>query len=375
MSKVSTGSIVPKGPDVCRYDLVSLGEVMLRLDPGERRIETATSFDVWEGGGEYNVAKAISSVFGMRSAIVTALVDNPVGRLIERLMLQGRIDSSFVQWRAFDDVGWQCRNGLNFTERGFGVRAALGVTDRGHSAASQITPDDVDWENLFGTLGVRWFHTGGIYAALSGSAAEVIATACNVARDHGTVISYDLNYRASLWRATGGEERSHAVNRNLVKMVDVVFGNEEDFRASLGIEIPGVSDIDAVAGWDVYRSAYGKVIDEVRSRFPNVKGVMITLRRVKSASKNDWSAIGYWDDTIVEAPFLHDLDILDRVGGGDGFASGCIYALLSGKDGHDAIRYGTAHGALVMTTPGDSSMATVADVEKLVAGRSPRVVR
>ncbi|MCL4435023.1 MAG: sugar kinase [Actinobacteria bacterium] len=360
---------------MCRYDLVSLGEVMLRLDPGEHRIEMAKSFEVWEGGGEYNVAKAISSVFGMRSAIVTALVDNPVGHLIERLMLQGRIDSSFVQWRAFDDVGLQCRNGINFTERGFGVRAAHGVADRGHSAASQIAPDEVDWKKLFGAIGVRWFHTGGIYAALSESTPEVIATACKVASSYGTVISYDLNYRASLWRANGGEQWAHAVNRNLVKKVDVLFGNEEDFRTSLGIDIPGVNDIDGVVDWDIYRRAYSEVIDEVRSVFPNVKGIMITLRRVKSASRNDWGAIGYWNDAIVEVPFLRDMDIMDRIGGGDGFASGFIYALLAGKDGHDAIRYGIAHGALAMTTPGDSSMATIGDVERLVGGQSPRVIR
>jgi len=199
--------------DEARYDEVSLGEVMLRLDPGEGRIRSARSFVVWEGGGEYNVARGLRRCFGQRTAIITALADNDVGWLIEDLMLQGGVDTSFVQFMPFDGVGRSARNGLNFTERGFGVRGARGVSDRGHTAASQLAPDAVDWDYLFGELGVRWLHTGGIYAALSATTPDVIEAAMTAARRHGTIVSYDLNYRPSLWQAVGGSAAAQQVNR------------------------------------------------------------------------------------------------------------------------------------------------------------------
>ncbi|HEX8153170.1 MAG TPA: sugar kinase, partial [Thermoanaerobaculia bacterium] len=227
-------------PESCRYDLVSLGEVMLRLDPGEGRIATARSFTAWEGGGEYNVARGLRRCFGLRTAIVTALVDNPVGRLIEDLMLQGGTDLSFVRWVSDDGVGRRSRNGLNFTERGFGVRAALGSSDRGHTAVSQLRPGDIDWERLFTGSGARWFHTGGIFAALSETTPDVAREAMKAARKHGVVVSYDLNYRPSLWKGIGGPEKAREVNRELVSLVDVLFGNEEDFSVALGFEVEGV---------------------------------------------------------------------------------------------------------------------------------------
>src|SRR6185369_10975347 len=220
----------------CRWDEISLGEVMLRLDPGEGRIHTTRQFRAWEGGGEYNVARGLRRCFGLRTAVLTAFADNEVGRLLEDLILQGGVDTSFVRWVPYDGIGRTVRNGLNFTERGFGVRGAVGVSDRGRTAAAQLRPEDVDWEHLFGTLGVRWLHTGGIYAALSETTPDVIEAAMVAAKRHGTVVSYDLNYRPSLWKAIGGQARARA------RHVDVMLGNEEDFTACLGFSVP---DTDA----------------------------------------------------------------------------------------------------------------------------------
>jgi 2-dehydro-3-deoxygluconokinase len=225
----------------CRFDLVALGEVMLRLDPGDARIATARQFRVWEGGGEYNVARGLKRCFGLDTAIVTALVDNPIGRLVQDLMYQGGVDQSYVRWVADDGVGRTVRNGLNFTERGFGVRGAVGCSDRANSAASQLKPGDVDWDAVFAE-GVRWFHTGGVFAALSDTTAELALEAARAARLHGAVVSYDLNYRPSLWKARGGPDAAAAVNRELVGNVDVLFGNEEDFSAALGYDVEGLDD-------------------------------------------------------------------------------------------------------------------------------------
>src|SRR5246500_2951433 len=226
-----------KPAEACRYDIVALGEVMLRLDPGEGRISTARAFQVWEGGGEYNVARGLRRCFGCRAALVTALADNDVGRLIEDLILRGGVDTSWITWLPFDGVGRATRNGLNFTERGFGVRGAIGCSDRGHTAAAAMSSDDVDWNRIFGTDGTRWFHTGGIFAALSETTAGLAAEAMQVARRHGAVVSYDLNYRPSLWKSIGGTPRAAAVNRELVQHVDVLLGNEEGFSKALGFEM------------------------------------------------------------------------------------------------------------------------------------------
>jgi len=361
-----------KAAEQCRFDLVSLGEVMLRLDPGEDRVRDARGFRVWEGGGEYNVARGLRRCFGMRTAVVTALADNDVGRLVEDLMLQGGVDLSFLRWAAYDGVGRVVRNGLNFTERGFGVRGALGVSDRGHTAASQLKPDDVDWERLFGELGVRWFHTGGIYAGLSESTPAVIEAAMAAARKHGTVISYDLNYRPSLWKAVGGQARAQEVNKRLAAYVDVMIGNEEDFTACLGLAVPGADEQLTTLPIEGFKS----MISAAATAFPNFRVIATTLRSVRSATRNDWSGIA-WSaaDGFAQATARPDLEILDRVGGGDSFASGLIYGLMTGKPLAQAVEYGAAHGALAMTTAGDTSTARLAEVEALVKGASARVQR
>jgi 2-dehydro-3-deoxygluconokinase len=360
----------PAGKD--RYDAVSLGEVMLRLDPGETRISCARTFRVWEGGGEYNVARGLRRVFGLRTAIVTALVDNPVGRLVEDCIFNGGVDTDLIRWLPFDGIGESARNGLNFTERGFGVRGAVGVSDRGHTAASQMAPGDVDWEGLFGDTGSRWFHTGGIFAALSDSTAQTVIEAVKVAKRHGTIVSYDLNYRPSLWRRRGGMESAQEVNREIAPYVDVMIGNEEDFTACLGFEVPGGDP-----GLErVEAESFGVMIEEVARTYPNLAVIATTLRTVRSASSNDWGAVAWSRQSgLVTSTQRPALEIFDRVGGGDSFASGLICGLLEGEDLATAVEYGAAHGALAMTTPGDVSMATRAEVIKLAHGGGARVER
>jgi 2-dehydro-3-deoxygluconokinase len=354
----------------CRFDLVSLGEVMLRLDPGEGRVATTRGFQVWEGGGEYNVARGLRRCFGLRTAIVTALVDNPVGRLVEDLMLQSGCDLSWLRWVADDGVGRSARNGLNFTERGFGVRAALGCSDRGHTAVSQLKPGDVDWESLFAG-GVRWFHTGGIFAALSETTPLVAREAMEAARRHGVIVSYDLNYRPSLWKGIGGAEKARAVNRELVSLVDVLFGNEEDFSVALGFDIEGVDEHHATLPADAFKQMIGRVC----AGFPSLQVVATTLRVARTATRNDWGAIAWCDGEFFEATTRPDLEILDRVGGGDSFASGLIYGFLTSRGPAWAVECGAAHGALAMTTPGDTSMATLSEVERVMKGGTARVSR
>lgn len=356
----------------CRYDAVSLGEVMLRLDPGELRIRTARNFDVWEGGGEYNVVRGLARVFGLRSAAITSLVDNEVGRLVESLIQGGGVDNSFIHWADDDGSGRTARNGLNFTERGYGLRKAKGVSDRGHTAISQLKPSDVDFDDLFGELGVRWLHTGGIYAALSEQAAETAIAAAQAAKKYGTVVSYDLNYRPSLWKSIGGQSRAQEVNREVARYVDVMLGNEEDFSAGLGFEIEGVDEHLSALPIDAFRNMIGQVAEE----FDNFKVITTTLRTVKSASLNDWGALA-WSraDGVLQATDRTDVEILDRVGGGDSFASGVIYGLMTGRSLQTALEYGAAHGALAMTTPGDTSMVSLSDVLHLAGGGSARVDR
>jgi 2-dehydro-3-deoxygluconokinase len=357
--------------DGCRWDLVSLGEVMLRFDPGEERITTTRTFRVWEGGGEYNVARGLARCFGLRTAIVTAFADNPIGRLVDDLMRTGGVDRSLVRWVPYDGAGRGARNGLNFTERGFGVRAAVGCSDRGHTAISQVRPGEIDWDAIFAGDGARWFHTGGIFAALSETTALVAQEAMEAARRAGVVVSYDLNYRPSLWKGIGGQGRAVEVNRELASLVDVMLGNEEDFTAALGYPVEGVdgtfSSLDP--------SAFGRMIERVVADYPGIRVVATTLRAATTASRNDWGAVCWMGGRLVEARRRHDLEILDRVGGGDSFASGLIYGLLTGADPQRAVEYGAAHGALAMTTPGDTSMATLEEVERLVASDEARVRR
>jgi 2-dehydro-3-deoxygluconokinase len=354
----------------CRFDEMSLGEVMLRLDPGEGRIHTTRHFHVWEGGGEYNVARGLRRCFGQRTAIVTALADNPIGRLIEDLMLQGGVDLSFVRWIKYDGVGREARNGLNFTERGFGPRGGVGCSDRGHTAASQMQPEDVDWRALFADQGVRWLHTGGIFCALSEGTPVVARTAMEEAHRHGTRVSYDLNYRDSLWRAIGGKERSQEVNRSLMPFIDVLFGNEEDFSAALGFDLEGVDS----AFRDLPAASFRRMISTVVSAYPNITTVATTLRTARSASVNGWGALCYHEGEFYEVP-QRDIEIFDRVGGGDSFASGFLYGLLAGKDPQWALECGVAHGALAMSTPGDTTMASLSEVLRAMKGPSARIDR
>lgn len=360
-----------KPRDECRWDLVALGEVMLRLDPGEGRVATARSFKVWEGGGEYNVARGLKRCFGMETAIVTAFADNPIGRLLEDLIYQGGVDQSHVKWTPYDGVGRGSRNGLNFTERGFGIRAALGCSDRGHTAVSLLKPGEIDWEHIFGEEGARWFHTGGIFCALAETTPAVAREAIETARKYGTIVSYDLNYRASLWQAIGGTARAQEVNRSLAALVDVMIGNEEDFSAALGFKVDGLdenlSQLDP--------TNFKRMIETLTLAYPQFKVVATTLRETYTATLNDWGAICSSEGSFYEAPLRRALEIMDRVGGGDSFASGLIYGLLTEQGIQRAVEYGAAHGALAMTTPGDTSMATLAEVERVMRGGSPRVSR
>jgi 2-dehydro-3-deoxygluconokinase len=362
-------NIKPKSD--CRWDLVSLGEVMLRLDPWDGRISTARSLRVWEGGGEYNVARGLRRCFDLDTSIVTALADNPVGRLIQDLIYQGGVDQSHLKWVPYDGVGRTVRNGLNFTERGFGVRAALGCSDRGNTAVSQLRAGDIDWNSIFKREGARWFHTGGIFAALSETTPQVAKEAMSSARGHGAVVSYDLNYRESLWKAIGGKRRATEVNRELVKLVDVLIGNEEDFTAALGFEVEGVDE--NLSKLDVEH--FSRMIERVVEAFPNLKVVATTLRNAKTATFNDWSAVCYVEAKLYRASLRENLEIYDRIGGGDSFASGLIYGFMTGHDPQWSVECGAAHGALAMTTPGDTTMATFAEVEKLMKGGSARVAR
>jgi len=361
--------LIPDSPR--RWDCLSLGEVMLRSDPGESRIHTARQFQLWEGGGEYNVARGLRRCFGLRTAIATALADNPVGRLVEDLILQGGVDTSLLKWIPYDGVGRTIRNGLNFTERGFGLRAAVGCSDRGNTAISQVKPGDFDWLSVFGPEnGTKCFHTGGIFAALSTSTAEVAAEAMDAARANGVLVSYDLNFRDSLWKSIGGKAKAQQVNRELVRKVDLLLGNEEDFSAMLGVAIKGVSEnFD-----ELPIGGYEEMLREVLAAYPNLKLIASTLRTAHTASRNAWGAIALYEDKIVYVP-QREIDILDRVGGGDSFASGLIHGILAGKPIEWSVRCGVAHGALAMSTPGETSMATLAEVERIIKGASARIAR
>ncbi len=351
--------------------MIALGEIMLRLDPGEGRIRCAREFKVWEGGGEYNVARGLRRCFGLKTAVCTAFADNDVGHLLEDFILQGGVNTEFIKWLPFDGVGRVTRNGLNFTERGFGVRGAVGVSDRGHTAASQLKAGDFDWDHIFGKVGVRWLHTGGVFAALSDTTPPLVIEAVKKAKQYGTVVSYDLNYRPSLWKSIGGQKRTQEVNREIARYVDVMIGNEEDFTACLGFRVEGADE--HLLQIDV--TAFKKMIETAVKAYPNFKATAMTLRAAKTATINDWAAIAWMDGRFYESRKYPDLEILDRVGGGDSFASGFIYGLMTAGDPQKAVDYGAAHGALAMTTPGDTSMVSKDEVEKLMIGAGARVQR
>ena len=331
-----------KPAEECRYDAVSLGEVMLRLDPGEGRIRTAREFKVWEGGGEYNVVRGLHKCFGLKTGVLTAFADNEVGKLLRDLIEQGGVDTSLICWN-----------------------------DRANTAISKATPEDFDFDYIFGKLGVRWLHTGGIYAALSEQSCETVIAACKTAKKYGTLISYDLNYRPSMWSAIGGLEKAREVNREVAKYVDVMIGNEEDFTACLGLQIEGNDENLKELNLD----GYYKMIAEAAKQYPNFKAIATTLRTVKTATVNDWKAICWADGKVYMSKAYDNLEILDRVGGGDSFASGLVYGLMTTGDPELAVNYGAAHGALAMTTPGDTSMASREEVESIMKNGSARVKR
>jgi 2-dehydro-3-deoxygluconokinase len=343
---------------------------MLRLDPRDRRVATTRSFDVSEGGGEYNVARGLKRCFGMQTAIVTAFADNAVGRLLQDLIYQGGVDQSLVRWVEFDGIGRSVRNGLNFTERGFGVRAAAGCSDRGHSAVSQMRRGEIAWDEIFGKHGARWFHTGGIFCGLSETTPGVALEAVEAAKRHGVTISYDLNYRPSLWKGIGGKSRAQEVNRRLAPLVDVLIGNEEDFSAALGFEVEG-GDANLTR---LDLQSFRQMMERVAREF-SVPVIATTLRQAITATRNDWGAICYADGAIYEATLRKDLEIYDRVGGGDAFASGMIYGFLTGQAPQWCVECGAAHGALAMTTPGDTTMATLPEVLQVMQGKAARIAR
>jgi 2-dehydro-3-deoxygluconokinase len=356
-----------KPKDACRYDILSLGEVMLRLDPGEGRIRTARNFQAWEGGGEYNVARGLRRCFGQRAAIVTAIVENEVGYLLEDLILQGGIDTALIRWVDYDGIGRTARNGLNFTERGFGIRGAVGCSDRSNSAASQLKPGDIDWEYIFGKLGVRWFHTGGIFAGLCESTWRVVIEAMETAKKFGTIVSYDLNYRPSLWKSAGGIEKCCEVNQAIAHFVDVMIG----FPSFIGFQVESAGD-DSV---ELDVGSIGKMIEMAVAAYPNFKVFATTIRHFKTATIQDWGAVCWADGEFYNATDRPNLEILDRVGGGDSFASGLIYGLMNLESPQQAVEYGAAHGALAMTTPGDTTMMSLAEVERMISGTSARTDR
>jgi 2-dehydro-3-deoxygluconokinase len=345
-----------------KFDLVSLGEVMLRLDPGETRIRAAREFRVWEGGGEYNVARGLSKCFDYKTAIVTALVDNEIGRLVEDLILAGGVSTEFIEWVDFDQVGRTARNGLNFTERGFGIRGGVGISDRGHTAVSQLKVGQIPWQNILSEMKTRIFHTGGIFARLSETTPDVILEAIKIAKANGSLISYDFNYRASLWSGLGGKTRAQEVSKLIAPHVDIMIGGVDDFVQSLGTNSSATE--------------FTQIVPDVLSDYPNLQVIATTNRGLTSASRNSYSAVGWSKaEGFKESPLSLEVEVLDRVGAGDSFVSGLMHGLFTGKSLADSLNYGVAHGALTMTTPGDNSMASLADVEAVISGGSASLKR
>lgn len=354
----------------CRYDVLALGEVLLRLDPGESRVRTSRQFTAWEGGGEYNVARGLRRCFGLKTGVLTAFADNEIGRLLEDLVLQGGVDTQFIKWVPYDGIGRKVRNPINFTERGFGIRGAKGCVDRGHSAASQLKQGDFDWDNLFGGQGVRWLHTGGIFAGLSETTAALTIEACEAAKKHGVIVSYDLNYRPSLWQERGGFAAAQALNHALAPYLDVMIGVLTDHEPAAVATNDNPNDIFATQS-----AALQSDVAKMLKQYPNIKVAAATLRRVHTATSNDWGALAWIDGAFHRSRNYPKLDILDRIGGGDGFVAGLLYGLLTGQEPQTSIDLGAAHGALAMSTPGDTSMATLPEVLKLAQGGDAKVQR
>ncbi len=363
-------SLKLKPADQCELDLVALGECMVRLSPeGHGRIEFAKKFDVYVGGGEFNVAYALARL-GLRTGWVGGLVDNPVSMIALNQARGVGMDVSHVVTMPYDGVGRKARMGLNFTEVGVGPRAAVTLYDRGHSATANMQPGQVDWDKLFRGRGVRWLHTGGIFTCLSESTRKVAAEALKAAHEAGTIVSYDLNFRSKLWSSAD----AIATTKPLMKYIDCLIGNEEDFQKVLGYEVEGA---DIEGGGELPIEHYKSMVRQVAKDYPNIKIVGTTLRAVINATENDWSAILYdaEHDAFYHGPNFERLILEDRVGGGDGFASGFTYAFLTGKTPAEAVNWGTCHGAMLMTTRGDTSEITLKELEHVVKGGGARIVR
>lgn len=332
------------------WDLVSLGEILIRFDPGELRIRDARQFRVWDGGAEYNVAKNISRVFGLRTAVASSCVDNQIGRMAADLAREGGVDTSLIEWRDADES--EPRNGLYFIERGFGVRAPSSCFDRSHTAAAALSTSAFDWREIFESKGCRWFHTGGIFAGLSESTFSVAEQAMKAARESGSIVSYDLNYRDSLWKNRGGIEKANYLNRRLLNHADVVFG------------IPGFRQ-----GYDdLELDGFTAAAKALREEFPNIRMVANLARTARSASRHDLAAVCAWDGGYQRSRDYTGVEVLDRVGSGDAFASGLIYGLLESTGIEYALECGAAHACLVMTTPGDNSTSTLEEIERSMDG-------
>lgn len=361
----------------CRWDCLSLGEVMLRFCPGASRIHTARSFAVYEGGGEYNVARALRRCFKLRTAVVTSLVDNPIGHLVEDLILQGGVDQSHIKWVDFDGVGRRARNGIYFADRGFGIRGGTACSDRGHTAIANLRPGDIDWQHIFGTEGVRWFHTGGIFAALSDTTPEVAIEAMSAAKQHGTIVSYDLNFRSSLWKERGGRKRSDEVNRRLAPFADVMFGvmKKEPERAAKSTASKAKASASRTDPTALETDVHFRSMEEFTREFPNIAVIAMTLRNARTANHSTFGAICYSGGNAYASTTYKNLEIFDRIGGGDGFAAGLIYGLLTEKGIQWATECGSALSMLVQTTPGDSSMASLAEVKELMQSGKVQIAR
>lgn len=355
-------NIRPKGG----HDFVSLGALVHRLDPGVVPFRKASECKIHVSGGEFNVAANLSDCFGLQTAIATAMVDYPIGDLIaERVRAMGVRPF----YKHFKHDGVQGPNMATvYSDRGQGVRAPVVFYNRCNEAAAQLKPGDFDWAALF-SEGVRWFHSGGIFAALSTTTAELIIEAMRAAKAAGAITSLDLNYRAKLWNISGGHERAVKTLDRIVQNVDVLVGNEEDLQMGLGFSGP-----EAAAKSKLDPSAFIGMIDQVTRKYPNVKIVATTLREVHSTNRHTWGAVAWINGKTIMAPTC-ELDVYDRVGGGDGFAAGFFYGLLSGESEDQAVRLGWAHGALLTTFPGDTTMATAEQVRALAKGASARIQR
>ncbi|MGB2866825.1 MAG: sugar kinase [Bacteroidota bacterium] len=356
-----------KAKNEAEFDVLSLGECMIRLSPpGHQRIELTPVFEAYAGGGEYNVTYALAR-YGMRTGWISRLVDNPLGQFIKNHARASGMDLSEVIWAPYDGSGRADRIGLNFTEVGIGVRASVTMYDRGHTAVSHMKPGDVDWKRIFRQRKVRWFHTGGIFTALSDSCADVALESMKAAHESGTIVSYDLNFRSKLWPS----KKAIEMTNKLVPFIDVLIGNEEDFQKVLGFEVEGTDE--NLKSLPV--EAYKKMVKKVVGTYPNIKAVGTTLREVVSGLINNWSAIMYFDGTFYQSKKYENLEVEDRVGGGDGFCSGFVYGLLNGMNPQECVEMGAAHGALLQSTRGDTSMVTMEEIKHVMGGGSARIKR